>query len=130
MIVGEIGENDCQDSYINPLMTWLDTNGGSYLAWAWNTYDCSSFPSLVSDYSGTPTNYGVGFKSHLAALNEMHDTHDFNGDGNSDIAWRDGNGDYGVLADERRGGARRPAASAASPSLGRSSDSAISTATA
>jgi hypothetical protein len=94
VIVGEIGENDCQDSYINPLMTWLDTNGGNYLAWAWNTYDCSSFPSLVSDYSGTPTNFGVGFKSHLAALNKMHDTHDFNGDGYSDIAWSDGNGDF------------------------------------
>jgi hypothetical protein len=96
VIAGEIGENDCQDIYINPLMTWLDTNGGNYLAWAWDTYDCSSFPSLVSDYSGTPTNYGIGLKSHLAALNKMHDTHDFNGDGKSDILWRDTSGNISM----------------------------------
>jgi hypothetical protein len=96
LIAGEIGENDCQGVYINQLMPWLDMNAGNYLAWAWDTYDCSSFPSLISDYSGTPTNYGIGFKSHLAALNEMHDTHDFNGDGYSDIAWRDGSGDTAI----------------------------------
>jgi fibronectin type 3 domain-containing protein len=69
LIAGEIGENDCQDIYINPLMTFLDTNGGSYLAWAWDTYDCSSFPSLISDYNGTPTAFGLGYYDHLLALN-------------------------------------------------------------
>ncbi len=68
VIVGEIGENDCQDIYINPLMAYLDANGGHYLAWAWNTYDCSSFPSLISAYDGTPTNFGAGFRNHLLAL--------------------------------------------------------------
>jgi hypothetical protein len=65
LIAGEIGENDCQGGYINSLMGWLDNMGGSYLAWAWDTYDCSNFPSLISDYSGTPTNFGVSFRDHL-----------------------------------------------------------------
>jgi len=68
LITGEIGENDCSSGYINPLMTFLDNNGGNYLAWAWNTYDCSSFPSLISDFNGTPTAFGLGFRDHLRAL--------------------------------------------------------------
>ena len=65
LIVGELGESDCADTYINPLMSYLDTNGGNYLAWAWNTYDCSSFPSLITNYDGTPTAFGAGYRSHL-----------------------------------------------------------------
>ena len=36
VIVGEMGENDCADTYINSLMKWLDARSASYLAWAWN----------------------------------------------------------------------------------------------
>ena len=69
LIAGEIGENDCADVYIDPLMTFLDAHGGNYLAWGWDTYNCSSFPALISDYSGTPTAFGVGFHDHMVALN-------------------------------------------------------------
>jgi hypothetical protein len=68
LIAGEIGENDCKHVYIDPLMAFLDSNGGGYLAWGWNTYNCSSFPALISDYSGTPTAYGIGFYEHLLQL--------------------------------------------------------------
>lgn len=68
VIAGEIGENDCADGFINTLMSWLDQEGIGYLAWAWDTYDCSQFPSLISNYNGTPTAYGAGFKSHLISL--------------------------------------------------------------
>jgi hypothetical protein len=68
LIAGEIGENDCADTYITPLMTYLDANGGNYLGWAWDTYDCSSFPALISDYNGTPTAFGLGFRNHLLIL--------------------------------------------------------------
>ena len=69
VIAGEIGENDCADGYVNPLMSWMDSAGISYLAWAWNAdFNCSSGPGLISDYSGTPTNYGTGVKSHLLSL--------------------------------------------------------------
>jgi fibronectin type 3 domain-containing protein len=68
LIAGEIGEGDCQDIYINPLMTYLDANGGNYLAWAWDTYSCTGFPSLISDYNGTPTAFGLGYRDHLLIL--------------------------------------------------------------
>jgi hypothetical protein len=67
LVVGEIGENDCGDSYIYPLMNWLDSHGSSYLAWAWDPYGCS-FPGLINDYTGAPTSFGQGYQVHLAAL--------------------------------------------------------------
>jgi len=66
LVTGELGENDCAHGYIDSLMSWLDSEQASYLAWTWNTWDCSSGPALISDYSGTPTAYGVGYKAHLA----------------------------------------------------------------
>jgi hypothetical protein len=68
LIAGEIGENDCADGYVNALIPWLDWHNGSYLGWAWDTYDCSSFPSLISSYDGTPTSYGLGIENHLQQL--------------------------------------------------------------
>ena len=73
MIAGEIGENDCADGYIDPLMAYLDSQSTSYLAWSWNAYGgCGHAPQLISDYSGTPTPYGAGYKSHLQALAREH----------------------------------------------------------
>lgn len=68
LIVGEIGETDCGFTFINEMMDWLDAHGGNYAAWAWATYDCSGFPSLVSDYSGTPTGFGIGLRNHLLSI--------------------------------------------------------------
>jgi hypothetical protein len=69
VIVGEIGENDCADSYISPLMRWLDVRHTSYLAWAWNAgFDCSTGPGLITSYNGTPTPFGRGYRAHLRTL--------------------------------------------------------------
>ncbi len=70
VIAGEIGENDCAGTYINPLTTWLDSQNTSYLAWAWNAdFNCSSGPGLITDYvPGDPTAYGAAYKAHLASL--------------------------------------------------------------
>jgi len=68
LVAGEIGETDCAHSFVDGLMGWLDAHAAGYVGWAWNTQDCASFPSLISDYSGTPTNFGIGLKDHLAAL--------------------------------------------------------------
>jgi aryl-phospho-beta-D-glucosidase BglC (GH1 family) len=69
VVAGEIGENDCADTYVDPLMTWLDSQNTSYLAWAWNAdFACSSGPGLITDYNGDPTAYGAGVESHLQAL--------------------------------------------------------------
>jgi endoglucanase len=67
LTLSEIGENDCSSSFVNTVMTWADSHGVGYLGWTWNNWDCSSGPSLISDYTGTPTNFGAGFKSHLTA---------------------------------------------------------------
>jgi endoglucanase len=69
VVAGEIGENDCADSYIRRLMKWLDARSTSYLAWAWNAnFTCSGGPGLITGYSGTPTAYGAGYRSHLRSL--------------------------------------------------------------
>jgi hypothetical protein len=69
VIAGEIGENDCASGYVTPLMTWLDSQQTSYLAWAWNAdFKCRTGPGLISDYSGTATGYGAGVMSHLLSL--------------------------------------------------------------
>ncbi|WP_055590724.1 glycoside hydrolase family 5 protein, partial [Streptacidiphilus griseoplanus] len=68
VVAGEIGENDCAHGYVDTLMNWLDQHKVSYLGWTWNTWDCSSGPSLIAGYDGTPTAYGQGLKNHLATL--------------------------------------------------------------
>jgi endoglucanase len=64
----EIGENDCAHGFVDGLMNWADRNNIGYLGWTWNTWDCSSGPSLISDYNGTATNYGQGLKARLATV--------------------------------------------------------------
>jgi endoglucanase len=69
VIAGEIGENGCTDTYIDSLMNWLDARSTGYLGWAWNAdFNCSSGPSLITSYDGTPTAFGAGFQSHLRSL--------------------------------------------------------------
>ncbi|WP_371568173.1 hypothetical protein [Streptomyces canus] len=48
-------------------MNWLDSRDLGYLGWTWNTWDCKSGPSLITDYNGTPTAYGQGLKNRLAS---------------------------------------------------------------
>jgi hypothetical protein len=68
VVVGEMGNNDCTTSLIDPFMNWADAHGVSYLAWAWFTGDCAGEPALISSYSGRPTAYGTGLKRHLQAI--------------------------------------------------------------
>jgi hypothetical protein len=69
VLAGEIGENDCASGFITTLMTWLDQHSIGYLAWTWTaTGNCGGTPALISDYTGTATGYGAGYKAHLLAL--------------------------------------------------------------
>lgn len=69
VVTEEIGENDCGIGYVAPLMQFLDRVQGNYLAWAWNTYGCSSQPSVVTDATnGTPTAFGLGIQTHYLAM--------------------------------------------------------------
>jgi hypothetical protein len=67
VVTGEIGQGRCAHDFIDRYMSWADAHGVSYLAWAWNVWDCD-LPGLITDYKGTPTAYGAGFRDHLAAL--------------------------------------------------------------
>jgi endoglucanase len=69
VIVDEIGETDCTDRYIGPLMAWLDARATSYLAWAWNAdFNCNAGPGLITRYTGSPTAYGRGYRNHLLSI--------------------------------------------------------------
>lgn len=66
VVTGELGEDDCAHGFVDDFMNWADAHGISYLGWTWNTWDCRSGPALIQDDAGTPTNFGIGFKNHLA----------------------------------------------------------------
>jgi hypothetical protein len=68
IVVGEFGELDCGDSLYPPFLTFADQHGISYLGWAWFAGSCRGEPSLITNYSGTPTAYGIGYQQHLASL--------------------------------------------------------------
>jgi hypothetical protein len=68
VVTGELGENDCAHGYIDQYMPWADAQGISYLGWTWDTWNCNNGPALISNYDGTPTAFGAGFRDHLAAL--------------------------------------------------------------
>jgi len=71
VVTGEFGEDDCATGYINPFMAWADAHGISYLAWTWDAgggWTCTGGPTVITSYDGTPTNFGVGLRDHLAAL--------------------------------------------------------------
>jgi hypothetical protein len=70
VVAGEIGENDCAGTYIDPLTTWMESQNISFLAWTWDNWSggCSSGPTLITDYTGTPTTYGAAYEAVLKAL--------------------------------------------------------------
>ena len=74
VIATEIGTNSCSATFLNTLMSWLDGKGIGYLAWQWQgppgswySTACSEI-TLISDFTGTPTTYGLIYKQHLAIL--------------------------------------------------------------
>jgi endoglucanase len=70
LVTGELGEYDCQPTYVSGYMDWADARGISYLGWAWNVTTCSSGPDLISDYAGTPTPFGQAVHDHLLSLRQ------------------------------------------------------------
>ena len=72
VVTGEMGENDCATGFITQYMAWADSLGISYLGWTWDStasgWSCGSGPALIVDYTGTPTNFGIGLQQHLLSL--------------------------------------------------------------
>ncbi len=72
LVTGELGERDCQSTFIKTYMDWADSHGVGYLGWAWNPQNCSTFPALISAVDGTPTDFGQGLKDRLATFPPLH----------------------------------------------------------
>jgi endoglucanase len=77
IVLGEVGEHDCDYGLIygtslsptqQNLLTWADAHGVSYTPWSWIAGNCAGEPALISNYDGTPSNYGIGIKNHLLSL--------------------------------------------------------------
>ena len=69
IITEEIGTSTCDPIFFNTLMSWLDAHQTGYLAWTWNTWPATcDMLSLITDWGGSPTQYGTLFKNHLIAL--------------------------------------------------------------
>jgi endoglucanase len=55
VISAESGEYDCQASFVQRLIPYLDARHISWIGWAWYAQGSAcSFPQLISDYTGTP----------------------------------------------------------------------------
>lgn len=71
VVTGEMGEGDCRHGYIDPYMRWADRHGVSYVGWTWNAHGgwtCRNGPTLIRNYDGTPTGFGIGLREHLRAI--------------------------------------------------------------
>jgi endoglucanase len=73
VVFGELGETDCRHGYIDAMMAFADAHRIAYLGWTWDavapgSWTCSGGPSLIENYGGTPTGFGVGFRDHLRSL--------------------------------------------------------------
>ncbi len=65
ILFGEFGETGCGHSFVDSLMAWADGQGIGYLAWTWDAWPTCDGPTLILDYSGTPTTYGQGVHDHF-----------------------------------------------------------------
>jgi hypothetical protein len=71
VLFGEVGETDCRHGYIDSILPFADKNGIGYVGWAWDAgggWTCKGGPTLIEDYRGTPTPFGMGFRDHLLDL--------------------------------------------------------------
>ena len=75
LITGELGQQNCMHDYVDRYMDWADSKDISYLGWTWNVtskyWKCVGGESMVTTESGTPSNLGVGFRSHFLALQDF-----------------------------------------------------------
>jgi endoglucanase len=80
IVMGELGEHDCSFGLISgtslsptqpSLLDWSDQHGISYVAWSWISNgggNCAAEPSLITNYDGTASGYGAGYRDHLLSL--------------------------------------------------------------
>jgi len=62
VIMTEFGQYCASNTYVRDLLAYAEANGIHWTAWAWYTGGCG-FPSIISDWNGTPTDIGVMVKA-------------------------------------------------------------------
>jgi hypothetical protein len=71
ILVGEFGQRHCRHRFIDRFMRWADTKdrglGIGYVAWTWDDWSTCDGPTLITNYRGDPTGYGVGVRDHFRA---------------------------------------------------------------
>ena len=65
---GRLGSsaNPCDPGYPSQVISYANSKGVSWIGWAWYVKDCA-FPSLITDYLGTPTEAGAAVKAAMLA---------------------------------------------------------------
>jgi len=71
VIATEFGDvsGNCAADYSAQLIDYAEAHGVSWLSWAWYPSGCS-FPSLIADWSGTPTRAGEVVRAALMELRQ------------------------------------------------------------
>jgi endoglucanase len=75
VVTSELGERDRRSDFIIKYMKWVDHQWRlhrtvSVLGWSWDAAQGEGGPSLIASYDGTPTAYGLGFRTYLDGLFE------------------------------------------------------------
>jgi endoglucanase len=65
VVITEFGDTNCTGEFSATLMAWADQFRVSYLAWAWNPWDCDSGPAVIKSFDGEPTAFGEVVRQHL-----------------------------------------------------------------
>lgn len=67
VIIAEFGtiiDGQCHADFENQVMDYADQHGMGWIAWAWFSGGCS-FPSLISDWGGTPSVKGQAVRTRM-----------------------------------------------------------------
>ena len=66
MIATEFGDGStCDGTYSQQVIDYANAHNASWTAWAWFPGGCG-FPSIISDWSGSPSAAGMAVKNALA----------------------------------------------------------------
>lgn len=64
VMITEFGAFNCSTSYYSQLISYMDSHGIAWTAWAWYVNGCG-FPSVINDWNGSPNAPGQVIKNAL-----------------------------------------------------------------
>lgn len=74
VVITEFGDSDCDADFSQKVMSWADAAQVSYVAWAWNPWDCSGGPALIDSFDGSATRYGQVIRDRFIARDPPPET--------------------------------------------------------